>query len=112
MQLPFRLSHDDFLWLIEFKSDDPWEMTCIRVVLYTLVGSQLLKYVNALLSGLVEFGSLCDRMGLRLITSTEKRKALQQRRRLCTQLKSDLVSLSKGENWNDQEFTDLAAELV
>jgi predicted NACHT family NTPase len=43
--------------------------------------------------------------------SPEQKEVVQQRKRFCVTVASDLDQLNKSENWNDQQFTDLEAEV-
>ena len=49
--------------------------------------------------------------GLPLTFDRKKRAKVRRRKQFCTVLNSDLATLAKTENWNDQYFTDLEAEV-
>jgi len=49
--------------------------------------------------------------GLPVQLSASERDALRRRQQFCRMLRSDLDALNKAENWNDQSFTDLEAEV-
>ncbi|WP_375772993.1 NACHT domain-containing protein [Archangium gephyra] len=49
--------------------------------------------------------------GLPVQLSAAQRDALRRRQQFCRMLRSDLDALNKAENWNDQSFTDLEAEV-
>lgn len=47
----------------------------------------------------------------RLIVGNNKKKYIQKKRQFCGVLDADLAYIDKAENWNDQYFTDLEAEV-
>jgi hypothetical protein len=51
------------------------------------------------------------KLGLHVRKSPESVAALRNKRQFYSVLKSDLAQISKAENWNDQWFTDLEAEV-
>lgn len=52
-----------------------------------------------------------SKLELRFFLSETTKAVLRRRRNFCSALQGDLVILSKIENWNDQFFTDLDAEV-
>jgi len=49
--------------------------------------------------------------GLPMTLNRDKRAKVRRRGQFCRVLSADLASLAKSENWNDQNFTDLEAEI-
>ncbi|MDR7048875.1 hypothetical protein J2X54_001323 [Duganella sp. 3397] len=47
----------------------------------------------------------------RVVVRAEQRRIVRRRQQFCMVLDSDLSSIAKAENWNDQYFTDLEAEV-
>lgn len=64
-----------------------------------------------LLEGLAKALEAYKNSGLPLTFRLEKRIQVRRRQQFCKILNGDLLTLAKGENWNDQYFTDLEAEV-
>lgn len=50
-------------------------------------------------------------LGLPLIHSAATTAMIRRRKAFCTAIRGDIATLAKAENWNDQYFTDLEAEV-
>jgi hypothetical protein len=92
----------------EWNSPEAWVARIVFALLFFLA---LCWIVTRVLEWLAKLVALCKTVGLR-VSRTEKQK-LEIRRRIqfARVLQSDLASLAKAENWNDQWFTDLEAEV-
>lgn len=80
-------------------------LICV-VVLYAIF--RVVKHIIELVA------SLCEnlrKIGWRISLSATEKANLRRRRQFASVLRSDLATLAKAENWNDQFFTDLEAEV-
>jgi hypothetical protein len=80
-------------------------LICV-VVLYFIF--RVVKHIIELIA------SLCEslrKIGWRISLSATEKANLRRRRQFASVLRSDLATLAKAENWNDQFFTDLEAEV-
>ncbi len=100
-----------FDWLTsidQWNSPEGWLARGIIwfVAIYILI--RILKYV---LNEIIELHDKWTKLGLPVAISAEKKAKIRQRQQFCGVLRSDLASIAKAENWNDQFFTDLEAEV-
>lgn len=77
-------------------------MGCIWLALLALekVAKVLASFVESL-----------GKLGLPLRSNQDQKLAIRRRQQFCGVLRSDLDAIAKAENWNDQWFTDLEAEV-
>ncbi|MFA5825353.1 MAG: ATP-binding protein [Gallionellaceae bacterium] len=75
---------------------------------YIWLTLQFLEKAAKVLVSLVE--SL-GKLGMPLRSNQDQKLAIRRRQQFCGVLRSDLDSIAKAENWNDQWFTDLEAEI-
>jgi energy-coupling factor transporter ATP-binding protein EcfA2 len=71
----------------------------------------VLKALKIALEIIVSIVDSLKKLGLTYLSSREKKLAARRRQQFCLVLRSDLDSIAKAENWNDQWFTDLEAEV-
>lgn len=98
-------------WLVAGANWDSWTGV-LKWVLLLLLGVAFLSWaVGSLLEGLAKALEAYKKSGLPLTLRGEKRAQVRRRQQFCKVLNSDLLTLAKAENWNDQYFTDLEAEV-
>lgn len=98
-------------WMFSVRDYGSWEGWAARIVLLLVTACfllWLLRYVVEFFAKLVE---AWQKLGLRIQTSPEEKTAVRRRIQFSRVLESDLATLAKAENWNDQWFTDLEAEV-
>jgi NACHT domain len=78
------------------------------LIIYVWLALEVLKKVLEMLASCVE--SL-NKLGLHLKSNQDQKLATRRRQQFCNVLRSDLDAIAKAENWNDQWFTDLEAEV-
>lgn len=104
-----KLLTDGATWL----SKNIWSPAGIIIVLIALIAAaavilMLAKFTLDIYVGLTESA---EKAGFKFLLSKDSRDAVRRRINFCHILQSDIVNLSKTENWNDQFFTDLDAEV-
>lgn len=80
-------------------------------ILAIFVISLLLTSIRFTLEHLASIVENLKKIGLPLANSQEQKMAVRRRQQFCNVLRSDLDAIAKAENWNDQWFTDLEAEV-
>lgn len=80
----------------------------IILLFYIWLALLALEKVAKVLASLVE--SL-GKLGMPLRSNQDQKLAIRRRQQFCGVLRSDLDAIAKAENWNDQWFTDLEAEV-
>jgi hypothetical protein len=98
-------------WLLEIRnwnSPEGWVARFAVWLVLVYFGLLLLKHILELLLALKSAGA---NLGIPFNISPEKRAETRRRRQFCNALISDLSVISKSENWNDQFFTDLEAQI-
>jgi hypothetical protein len=80
----------------------------VILIIYISLAILALEKVAKVLASLVE--SL-GKLGLSLRSNQDQKVAIRRRQQFCGVLRSDLDAIAKAENWNDQWFTDLEAEV-
>ena len=98
-------------WLTSIQQWNSPEGWLARLVVWVLAIYFLFKIAKYLLNELVEIQDKWKKLGLPVTFSSEKKVKIRQRQQFCGVLRSDLASIAKAENWNDQFFTDLEAEV-
>jgi hypothetical protein len=98
-------------WLLEIRNWGSLEGWVARVAVWLLlsyIGLLLLKHMLELILAIKSAGA---GLGIPFSFSPEKRAEIRRRQQFCNALLSDLGVLTKAENWNDQFFTDLEAQI-
>lgn len=83
----------------------------ILIIILILSFAVLSWAVGTLLEGLAKVLDAYKKSGLPLTVGKEKKAQVRRRQQFCKVLNGDLLTLAKAENWNDQYFTDLDAEV-
>jgi hypothetical protein len=116
-QLRAAKSSSDIVWVVRDLLSDLLHGSTIQIwiarVLIISIAVWLVVWVFKktieLIAGIVESWK---KAGLPVpCLSPEQKEVVQQRKRFCVTVASDLDQLNKSENWNDQQFTDLEAEV-
>ncbi|WP_157198154.1 NACHT domain-containing NTPase [Methylomonas sp. DH-1] len=68
-------------------------------------------FFTSLLEGGAKVIDAYKKSGLPLTFGKEKKAQIRRRQNFCKVINGDLLTLAKAENWNDQYFTDLEAEV-
>lgn len=87
----------------------PSTLLIIAIFIIAIWGG--LKASKLVLEVVVSIVESLKKLGLTYITNRDKKLAVRRRQQFCLVLRSDLDSIAKAENWNDQWFTDLEAEV-
>jgi len=98
-------------WLVAGANWDSWTGVLKWVLLLLLGAIFLIWAVGYLLEGVAKALEAYKKSGLPLTLRGKKRAQVRRRKQFCKVLNSDLLTLAKAENWNDQYFTDLEAEV-
>lgn len=80
---------------------------CVVIFLFFLMSRAFASVLEAVIK-LVE---LYKNSAFTVVWGTERKKLIRQRKQFCSVLDADLAYIAKAENWNDQYFTDLEAEV-
>lgn len=98
-------------WFFEpenWSSPSSWiKRVCFGLVILLII----LWLLRNILDALGKIIETWKKLGFRVGILPEERAIIQRRLQFCKVLESDLTSLAKAENWNDQWFTDLEAEV-
>ncbi|HXH95078.1 MAG TPA: NACHT domain-containing protein [Thermoanaerobaculia bacterium] len=99
-------------WLVEFKHWNTPEAWLARGVIWVVVVYSLLRLIRGVLELLVQLKTYWTGLGWKVRRLTEEERAqLNRRQRFARVLSSDLSNMAKVENWNDQFYTDLEAQI-
>lgn len=93
---------------------DLWHWLILILVVMiatTIVVATVFKAINKTIELLVKLVTAYKSSGLPMLLSTDKKFQIRRRKQFCNVMIGDLVQLSRAENWNDQNFTDLEAEV-
>lgn len=71
----------------------------------------VLEGLKKLLEVIVSIIESLKKLGLSYISNQDQKLLVRRRQQFCSVLRSDLDAIAKSENWNDQWFTDLEAEV-
>jgi hypothetical protein len=108
LEMPTRLIG----WMSDAWNGDSKIVALVAFFCLVLVaGAIALHFIRWVLDTAAAIVTSLAKLGLRLIGSTERKFAYRRRQQFCGALRSDLDSMAKLENWNDQWFTDLEAEV-
>ena len=110
-----RMSEMSIIWkpLWEWAKLQPassWDWVFLRIVLWVMAVAALLKALQFILEQLAKGVENWKKLGLP-VTSRSARLVLRRRQQFARVLAGDLLALGKAENWNDQFFVDLEAEV-
>ncbi|WP_038910348.1 NACHT domain-containing protein [Dickeya dadantii] len=95
-------------------SQDIWHWLILALFIITIGGCIvifLLKSFGEVIELLIKFIEIYKTSGLPVWLSKDNEKRVRRRKQFCAVLEADLAYLAKAENWNDQYFTDLEAEV-
>lgn len=102
-------------WVIQQLTTAPstWSWTKLLTVVGGFGAAILvtLKSFTTFVGLLLKLRERIEQLGVGTRWSREVRLENLRRKQFCTMLASDLASLAKAENWNDQYFSDLEAEV-
>lgn len=93
---------------------DSWHwflLIAITSIILVSVVIILIKSLCSLVEGLIKLADSYKSSGLPLWQNNGDKIKIRKRKQFCGVLDSDLSGLAKAENWNDQYFTDLEAEV-
>lgn len=106
--------HELWVYLIHPVFDN-WTSTGLWVFVLVLivlaVTSVFLWTLGTCLEGGAKIIDAYKKSGLPLTFGKEKKAQIRRRQNFCKVINGDLLTLAKAENWNDQYFTDLEAEV-
>lgn len=89
-----------------------WLVLIFMITLITFVTViVLLKSLGSLTEQIVKLIEVYKTSGLPIWHNKENKTRIRRRKQFCSVLEADLSYLAKAENWNDQYFTDLEAEV-
>lgn len=101
------------IWSSE-SSHDVWHWVVLLLIVLLVLGLVViatLKALGAVLEHLVKLAEAYKSSGLPMLLSQDNKARVRRRKQFCGVLDADLSYLAKAENWNDQYFTDLEAEV-
>ncbi|EPX65041.1 hypothetical protein D187_000466 [Cystobacter fuscus DSM 2262] len=98
-------------WLTQIKDWNSWQGWLARILIVAVFFGSCLWLLRKGLEWLIAIQEDWKKAGLPVAMSNEQRAAIRRRRQFCKVLRSDLDTLNKAENWNDQFFADLEAEV-
>jgi len=93
---------------------DLWHWSILIVVSFvicSLATFLTIKAIGGLIEAAAKFIDLYKSSGLPLWQKKSNKNSIKKRKQFCAVLDADLAYLAKAENWNDQYFTDLEAEV-
>jgi hypothetical protein len=88
-----------------------WEGIFKWILIVILAIAVVIWVISQFLDKLTKAFEAYKKSGLSFTFSHKKRTQIKRRKIFCAVLRSDLATLAKAENWNDQYFTDLEAEI-
>ncbi|MEB5888639.1 NACHT domain-containing protein [Enterobacter roggenkampii] len=101
------------LWNTD-PSPDLWHWILLIFLIFTTLSIVLIllkKVTGDVIEILAKLTELYKASGLPVWLNNDNKKKVRRRKQFCKVLNSDLAHLAKAENWNDQHFTDLEAEV-
>ena len=101
------------LWSVN-SPQDIWHWLILILVIIIITGVVLIVLLKALgkvIELLVKLIDIYKTSGLPIWLSKDNETRVRRRKQFCAVLEADLAYLAKAENWNDQYFTDLEAEV-
>lgn len=94
--------HDIWHWLI---------LLVTAFIICSLTFILLIKSLGGLIENVAKLIDSYKSSGLPLWQKKSNKTSIKKRKQFCAVLEADLSYLAKAENWNDQYFTDLEAEV-
>jgi hypothetical protein len=88
-----------------------WSQLGIRAMAFILVVALILKGLQISVEVLAKLVEDSRKLGVPLVLDADERLRIRRRAQFCKVLTVDLSAIAKAENWNDQFFTDLEAEV-
>ena len=95
-------SHDIWHWVVLFL---------MVVVAVGVLSTVSLKALGKVIEHLIKLVEAYKSSGFPMLLSQDNKSRVRRRKQFCGVLDADLSYLAKAENWNDQYFTDLEAEV-
>lgn len=95
-------------------NQDAWHwgvLILVGVVCFCAAVTITSKALGNILESLVKLVDIYKASGLPMWLSSDSKSRVRRRKQFCGVLDADLAYLAKAENWNDQYFTDLEAEV-
>lgn len=100
-----------WLWLSQIKDWNSLQGWLARILIAVVFVWVFFWILRKGLEGFIALQETWKKAGLPVPMSNEQRAAVRRRSQFCKVLRSDLDTLNKAENWNDQFFADLEAEV-
>lgn len=103
----------DALWNSD-GSHDVWHWIVLLIIASLVIGILVittLKALGKIIEQVVKCVEIYKASGLPMLLSQDNKARVRRRKQFCGVLDADLSYLAKAENWNDQYFTDLEAEV-
>nr|WP_304665455.1 NACHT domain-containing protein [Pseudomonas savastanoi] len=89
-----------------------WIITIVALLLLSAITlTMVLRAINKTIELLVKLLGAYKSSGLPMMLNVDNKLKIKRRKQFCNVMISDLGQLSRAENWNDQNFTDLEAEV-
>lgn len=101
------------LWSVN-TPQDIWHwliLILLAIVMISVFLIVILKTLEKFFEGLIKFIEIYKSSGLPIWLNKDNKTRVRKRKQFCAVLEADLAYLAKAENWNDQYFTDLEAEV-
>lgn len=103
----------NLLWSVN-APQDIWHwliLILVTIIIFGVVLILSLKALGKVIELLVKLIEIYKTSGLPIWLSKDNETRVRRRKQFCAVLEADLAYLAKAENWNDQYFTDLEAEV-
>ncbi|WP_075256235.1 NACHT domain-containing protein [Herbaspirillum camelliae] len=100
-----------FEWIKNFNEWQSAYGVLVGVFLSALMLAALVFGSTKILAWIVSLTEAAQKLGFSFSLSRNKRLEIKQRQYFCRVIRADLEQISHSENWNDQWFTDLEAEV-
>jgi len=102
---------ESWTWLTGVNNWDTWQGWITRGTIFIITTSVALGLIKKALEWTVAIKDAWKKAGLPLPMTASQGESIRRRKQFCKVIRSDLDTLNKAENWNDQLFTDLEAEV-
>ena len=96
------------------KDQDVWHWVVLIILMIAVVSitsTLVIKAIGGLIENMSKLIEVYKSSGLPIWLNKENKLKVRRRKQFCSVLDADLAYLAKAENWNDQYFTDLEAEV-
>jgi hypothetical protein len=96
------------------STDSNWRIAFSIILLFALISVVLIFAIKSLTAAAEAISGLIDtakESGFFSADRAETKNMVRKRKQFCSVLDADLSYIAKAENWNDQYFTDLEAEV-